>query len=101
MATMKESARLIKSKHSSSMPRAKGHNRKAAATLKQENGRFQTIVFDTPANAVKSNLIKTVKVCCPPRPKLINETFIDVLLSADMTATPEGRKILKAIKRLK
>ena len=30
-----------------------------------------------------------------------NEDFFDALLSADMAATPEGRKILDAIRKLK
>jgi hypothetical protein len=29
-----------------------------------------------------------------------NETFLDAMLSVDMTATPEGREILEAIKKL-
>jgi hypothetical protein len=29
-----------------------------------------------------------------------NETFFDAMMSADMTTTPEGRKILETIKRL-
>jgi len=29
-----------------------------------------------------------------------NETFLDAMLSVDMTATPEGREILDAIRKL-
>jgi hypothetical protein len=29
-----------------------------------------------------------------------NETFFDAMMSVDMTATPEGRKILETIKQL-
>ena len=30
-----------------------------------------------------------------------NETFIDAIMSADMTTTPEGREILETIRKIK
>jgi hypothetical protein len=43
---------------------------------------------------LKNNIINNKRV----RPD--NETFLDAMLSVDMTATPEGRRILDAIKKL-
>ena len=43
----------------------------------------------------KKNTISNKRI----RPE--SESFMDALLSADMTATPEGREILEAIKDLK
>jgi hypothetical protein len=42
----------------------------------------------------KKNVISNKRV----RPE--NETFLDAMLSVDMTATPEGREILDIIRKL-
>jgi hypothetical protein len=61
-------------------------------TAKQLNLSISQAAYDR--YLLKKNVTSNKRV----RPD--NETFLDAMLSVDMTATPEGREILDAIRKL-